>query len=101
MGNVFTRITCRVPSRVLDSHGVFSLTLPLSTLPYSVYFRLRVYMCVRFALFRRIISTKEVPPTYTTYCVSSLRQLFYCFLLLYGFVFLSFIMQYWGLPTEF
>jgi hypothetical protein len=53
------------------------------------------------SLFRRIYSMKEVPLTYTTYCVSSLRQLFYCFLCLYSFIFLSFITQYWRLPIEF
>jgi len=53
------------------------------------------------ALFRRVISMKEVPLTYTTYCVSSLRQLFYCFLLIYSFIFISFITQYWRLPIEF
>lgn len=51
-------------------------------------------------LFRRIYSTKEVPLTYVTYCVSSLKQLFYCFLCLYFFIFLSFLTQYWRLPVE-
>lgn len=52
-------------------------------------------------LFRRVYSTKEVPLTYTTYCISTLKQLLYCFLALYFFVGLSFIFQYWRLPTEF
>jgi hypothetical protein len=37
---------------------------------------------------------REIPLTYTTYCVSSLRQFFYSFLMLYTFVFISFITQY-------
>ena len=51
-------------------------------------------------LFRRIYSTKEIPLTYTTYCVSSLKQFFYCFLGLYLFVFISYISNYWRLPVE-
>lgn len=53
------------------------------------------------ALFRRIYATKEVPLTYTTYCVSALRQFLYFFLLLYGLVFLSYISCYWRFPIEF
>ena len=52
------------------------------------------------ALFRRIYSTKEVPLTYITYCVSALRQLLYSFLFLYFLIFLSFITSYWRLPIE-
>lgn len=52
------------------------------------------------ALFRRVYSTREVPITYTTYCVGNIKQFFYGFLYLYFFVFLSFIIQYWRLPIE-
>lgn len=52
------------------------------------------------ALFRRIYSMREVPLTYTTYCISSLKQLFYCFLFLYFFIGLSYITSYWRLPIE-
>lgn len=51
-------------------------------------------------LIRRVYSMKEIPLTYTTYCVSSLKQFFYTFLMLYGFIFFSFIIQYWRLPME-
>ena len=34
------------------------------------------------ALFRRVYVMKEIPLTFTTYCVSSLRQFLYLFLLL-------------------
>lgn len=52
------------------------------------------------SLLRRIYATREVPTTYTTYCVSALKQLFYCFLMLYFFIGLSFVFQYWRLPVE-
>lgn len=52
-------------------------------------------------LLRRIYTTKEVTYTYSTYCVSGLRQFFYLFLLLYGLVFFSFIANYWRFPIEF
>lgn len=52
-------------------------------------------------LTRRVYVTKEVTFTYTTYCVSSLRQFFYFFMLLFIFVFLSYFFIYWRTPNEF
>lgn len=52
-------------------------------------------------LFRRVYTTREITYTYTTYCVSALRQFFYYFLLLYLLVFFSFVVQYWRLPIEY
>jgi hypothetical protein len=52
-------------------------------------------------LLRRVYTTKEITFTYATYCVSGLRQFFYFFLLLYGFVFFSFIANYWRFPIEY
>jgi hypothetical protein len=52
-------------------------------------------------LFRRVYTTKEVTFTYTTYCVSSLRQFFYYFGFLYLLVIISFVVQYWRLPVEY
>lgn len=52
-------------------------------------------------LFRRVYTTREITFTYTNYAVSSLRQFFYYFLLLYGLIFFSFILQYWRLPIEY
>ena len=43
---------------------------------------------------------KEVPITFTTYCVSALKQFFYYFLMLYIFVFFSFISNYSRFPIE-
>lgn len=51
-------------------------------------------------LFRRIYSTREVPLTYSTYCVSALKQFFYCFLALYLFVLASYLFNYQRLPIE-
>ena len=53
------------------------------------------------ALFRRVYATQEITYTYTTYCVSALRQFFYFFLLLYLLIFFSFIVSYWRLPIEY
>ena len=53
------------------------------------------------SLFRRIYSTKEIPLTYSTYCVSALKQFFYAFFLLYAFVLASYIFNYQRFPIEF
>ena len=70
-------------------------------------FHLFLFVCI-FLLFifwitllRRLWSLKEISITFTTYCVSSLRQFFYFFLCLYIFIFLSFIINYMRLPLEF
>lgn len=52
-------------------------------------------------LLRKTYATKEISFTYTTYCVSSLRQFFYFFLFLYILIFISFIASYWRFPIEF
>lgn len=74
-----------------------------SFLLFHLYIFLSLFFVYLYwiSLFRRIYSTKEVPVTYVTYCIASLKQLLYCFLALYFFVILSFIFQYWRLPTEF
>lgn len=74
-----------------------------SFLLFHLYIFLSIFFVYIYwvSLFRRVYSMKEVPMTFTTYCVSSLRQLFYCFLYLYFFIFLSYIFQYWRLPIEF
>lgn len=79
--------------------GLFAGTIML----FQMYLFLSIFFVYIYwiSLFRRIISTKEVPLTYTVYCISSIKQLFYCFLGLYVFIILSFITQYWRLPIEF
>lgn len=52
-------------------------------------------------LIRRVYATQEVTYTYTTYCISGLKQFFYFFLWLFIFVFCSFMFNYWRLPIEF
>ena len=70
-------------------------------------FQLFLFVCLFFlfifwlSLLRRVWATKELPITFTTYCVSSLKQFFYFFLFLYIFVFLSFIINYMRLPWEY
>lgn len=53
------------------------------------------------SLFRRIYSSKEVPLTFSTYCVSSIKQFLYCFLMLYLFILASYVFNYQRLPIEF
>jgi hypothetical protein len=52
-------------------------------------------------LIRRVYVTQEVTYTYTTYCISSLKQFFYFFMLLFVFVLLSYMFIYWRTPNEF
>lgn len=51
-------------------------------------------------LYRRIYSMKEIPLTFTTYCVSALKQFFYYFFFFYVLVFCSFLTNYWRFPIE-
>ena len=72
-----------------------------------IMFQLFLFACVFFlyiywiSLFRRIYSMKEIPLTFTTYCVSSLRQFFYFALFFYLMIFMSYIVNYSRLPAEF
>lgn len=52
-------------------------------------------------LIRRVYATQEITYTYTTYCISGLKQFFYFFLFLFILVFCSFMFNYWRLPVEF
>ncbi len=52
-------------------------------------------------LIRRVYATQEITYTYTTYCISGLKQFFYFFFFMFLFVFLSFMFNYWRLPIEF
>lgn len=52
------------------------------------------------SLFRRVYSMKEIPLTFTTYCVSSLKQFLYFFFFFYILIFLSFLSNYWRFPIE-
>jgi len=52
-------------------------------------------------LFRRVYSMSEVPLTFTTYCVSSLKQFFYLFLMMYVFILVSYGSHYLRYPIEY
>ena len=52
-------------------------------------------------LIRRVYATQEITYTYTTYCISGLKQFFYFFLFLFFFILFSFMFNYWRLPIEF
>ncbi len=70
-------------------------------------FHLFFFFCLFFLylywliLLRRIITTREITYTLTTFCISSLKQFYYFFLLLYLTIFMSFIVCYWRFPIEF
>lgn len=66
-----------------------------------------LFFCIFFVylywitLLRKIYATKEVSYTFTIFCISSLKQFYYFFFLLYLFIFMSFIVCYWRFPIEF
>lgn len=70
-------------------------------------FHLFLFVCIFFlfifwlSLLRRVWVTKELPITFTTYCISSLRQFFYFFFFFYLLVFMSFLTNYVRLPEDF
>ena len=53
------------------------------------------------ALIRRVYVTQEITYTFTTYCISSLKQFFYFFFLLFITIFCSYMYVYWRMPNEF
>ena len=61
-------------------------------------FQLFIYW---FSLFRRISATKEVPLTFTTYCVAALKHFLYMFMFFYIMIFFSFSYNYARLPFEY
>ena len=71
-----------------------------------LFFHLFLFICLFLTyiwwitLLRKIFTTREIPLTFLTYCVSSLRQFFYFFLWIYFFIFLSYMSNYWRLPVD-
>jgi len=65
---------------------------------FLTLFFIYVYWLV---LLRRIYVINEVSYTFSTYCVSTLRQFFFFFLILYSMVAVSFLIAYWRFPVEF
>ena len=91
-------------------HGVKTVFWFKNDGPFAaamIFFQTFLFVCIFFlyiywiTLFRRIWSTKEIPLTLTTYCVSSLRQFFYFALWMYFLVFVSYLANYSRLPIEF
>lgn len=72
-----------------------------------LFFQTFLFVCIFMlyiywiTLFRRVYAMKEIPLTYTTYCVSSLKQFFYFFLMFYIMIFMSYIFNYSRFPIEF
>lgn len=72
-----------------------------------LFFQTFLFVCIFMlyiywiTLFRRVYAMKEIPLTYTTYCVSSLKQFFYFFLMFYIMIFLSYIFNYSRFPIEY
>lgn len=80
------------------SDGPFATSFLLfQTFLFVCLFLLYIYW---IALFRRIYATKETPLTFTTYCVSALRQFFYFFMFFYLLVGLSYAVNYARFPVE-
>ncbi len=69
----------------------------------NMFFFLSLFLLYIYwvTLIRRVYATQEITYTYTTYCISGLKQFFYFFLFIFLFVFFSFMFNYWRLPIEF
>jgi len=69
----------------------------------NMFFFLSLFLLYIYwvTLTRKVYATQEVTFTFTTYCVSSLKQFFYYFAFIFLYVMLSFMFSYWRLPIEF
>lgn len=72
-------------------------------LMFHMFFFLSTFFLYLYwlVLLRKIYQTKEFTYTFTTFCVSALKQFYYFFFLLYILIFMSFIVSYWRFPIEF
>jgi hypothetical protein len=70
---------------------------------YNLFFFLSLFTLYIYwiALIRRVYSTQEITFTFTTYCISALKQFFYFFSLIFILVMFSYMFSYWRLPVEF
>lgn len=70
---------------------------------YNVMFFLALFTLYFYwiALIRRVYTTQEITFTFTTYCVSSLKQFFYFFMLMLLMIFIGYFCVYARLPNEF
>ena len=72
-------------------------------LQMHIFFFLNIFFLYIYwvTLLRRVYTTEEVTYTFTVFCISSLKQFYYFFFLLYLFIIMSFIVCYWRFPIEF
>lgn len=72
-------------------------------LMFNCFFFLCLFFLLLYwiILFRKTVSSCEISFTFSTYCVSSLKQFFFFFFFLYILIFISFIVCYWRFPIEF
>ena len=72
-------------------------------LTMHIFFFLNIFFLYIYwvTLLRRVYTTEEVTYTFTVFCISSLKQFYYFFFLLYIFIIMSFIVCYWRFPVEF
>lgn len=70
---------------------------------YNMFFFLALFTLLIYwiTLVRRVYTTQEVTFTFTTYCISALKQFLYFFSLVFVLVLLSYMFTYWRLPVEF
>lgn len=70
---------------------------------YNLFFFLSLFTLYIYwiALIRKVYATQEITFTFTTYCISALKQFFYFFSLIFLLVILSYMFSYWRLPIEF
>ena len=70
---------------------------------FNLFFFISLFLLYIYwiTLIRKVYSTQEITFTYTTYCISGLKQFFYMFSLIFVFVILSYVFNYWRLPIEF
>ena len=70
---------------------------------YNIFFFLALFTLFIYwvSLLRRVYSTQEVTYTFTTYCISALKQFLYFSSLVFLLVVLSYMFCYWRLPVEF
>jgi hypothetical protein len=68
---------------------------------HLTFFLFLFFIYLKWVIFiRRIYTTHDVSYNTITYLISSLKQFFYCFLLFYLFVVVSFLNQFFRFPTE-
>nr|ASY95749.1 hypothetical protein [Stylonychia lemnae] len=69
----------------------------------NMFFFISIFFLLIYWLtfLRRIYAIKEVSHTFTTFCISSLKQFFFLFFLFFIMIFISFIVCYWRFPIEF